>query len=123
MSDSYVVMLKITADDILINHVTPNCLELFEVLNVDDLHQKSINAFMPHNIGKKHDYILRSYLYKKNKEIFSDLFFETFLISKQLNLTEIFLARVIEYSDQNYLYVAAVIIKKRYKLIRQSLTV
>jgi hypothetical protein len=82
MSDSYVVMLKITTEDILINHVTPNCLELFEVLNVDDLHQKSLNSFMPHNIAKKHDFILRSYLYKKNKEIFSDLFFETFLISK-----------------------------------------
>lgn len=82
MSDSYVVMLKITHEDILINHVSPNCLDLFEVLNVDDLNNKSLNSFMPHNIGKKHDNILRSYLRKKNKEIFSDLYFETFLITK-----------------------------------------
>ena len=50
---------------------------------------------------------------KKNKLIFSDLYFETFLITKQLNLKEIFLSRVMEYSDQDNLFVAAVIVTKK----------
>ena len=60
MSDSYVIMLKITHENILISYVSPNCLDLFEVLNVEDLINKSINNFMPHNIAKEHDGLLVS---------------------------------------------------------------
>lgn len=60
-----------------------------------------------------HDQLLRGYLQKKMKTIFKDFYFETFLITKRLNLKEILLARVMEFSDENHLYLAAVLVEKK----------
>jgi len=57
-SDTYIVMLKVTEENILIHYVSPNCLNLFEVLSNEDIINKSINGFMPQNIAIIHDQLL-----------------------------------------------------------------
>jgi len=47
---------------------------------------------------------------KPVKKVFANYYFETFLITKRLNLKEIMLNRVLEFTDSNCLYIAACMI-------------
>ena len=67
---------------------------------------------MPGNIGRIHDWVLMNYFKKKNQDVLCDRFFETFLITKQSNLVEFFVGRVLEFNDSNYLYLGGLIILK-----------
>lgn len=115
-SNSHIVMIKVKKSGFLISHASFNCLKLFEVNNEDDLIGKSINKFMPDEFAEKHDEILNKYLAKSTKSILEDNLFDIFLISNKLNLSEVLIARILDYSDLNYIYITGIIIEKRIRV-------
>lgn len=109
LSDSNVVMLRVTNEEIVIGHISPNCLELFEVLNKEDLIGKSINEFLPKVVARIHDQLLVQYLEQNPRSMFSNKSFRSFMITKQLNLKEVSIHRIVDFRTKDYLYVSAVI--------------
>lgn len=115
-SSSHIIVLKVKNEKFEIAYVSHNCLNMFEVMQEDDLLDKSINSFMPNNIAKVHDQFLNDYLRKPTNVILADNNFEVPIITAKLNLLEGFLSRVLDYSDTLSLFICGMMILKPQKL-------
>ena len=113
-SNSHIVLLKVEKK-FTITYVSHNCLTLFEVMQEDDLVNKRINEFMPDNIAKVHDTFLNEYLAKPVKNVLKDNYFEVPVITANLNLNEVLLGRLLDYSDMQNLFICGMLIQKNQK--------